>query len=103
MVHAELSAGSTLVYLGSVLHAAGRNTTDAAWRLGLHLSYTLGWLRTEENNFLGCPLEVVRTLPRNAQELLGYAIHDSLGRGGGYLGMVELKTPMELLEPVREP
>jgi hypothetical protein len=37
------------------------------------------------------------TLPRRAQELLGYAIYDSIGRGGGYLGMVRTQDPIELM------
>lgn len=97
LAYADMPAGSTVIYLGSVLHAAGHNSTPDTWRLGLHLSYVLGWLRTEENNFLGCPPDVARGLPRQAQALLGYAIHDALGKGGGYLGMIDLRDPMELL------
>jgi hypothetical protein len=63
----------------------------------MHLSYVLGWLRTEENHYLGTPLEVVRSLPRQAQELLGYAAHDAIEDGGGYLGAVDLSDPVELL------
>jgi hypothetical protein len=37
------------------------------------------------------------TLPRQAQELLGYAVYDAIPRGGGYLGMVRLQDPVELL------
>ena len=33
-----------------------------------------------------------------AQALLGYAIHDAIADGGGYLGMVHMRDPMELLE-----
>jgi ectoine hydroxylase-related dioxygenase (phytanoyl-CoA dioxygenase family) len=97
VAHAVMPAGSTVIYLGSTLHAAGSNTTSDDWRVGMHLSYTLGWLRTEENNYLGCPPTVARTYPRKTQEVLGYAIHDTLGHGGGYLGMVELQDPLERL------
>ena len=34
----------------------------------------------------------------DAQELLGYAVHDAIADGGGYLGMVHMRDPMELLE-----
>ena len=67
-------------------------------RRGAHLSYCLGWLRTEENNYLSCPPEVAATLPRQAQEVLGYAVHDGISRGGGYLGMVRMQDPVELLQ-----
>lgn len=95
---AEMPAGSTVVYLGSTIHGAGTNRTADTWRLGVHLSYTLGWLRTEENNYLGTPPEIARTMPRRAQEILGYAVHDAIDDLGGYLGMVELRDPVELME-----
>jgi ectoine hydroxylase-related dioxygenase (phytanoyl-CoA dioxygenase family) len=94
---AEMSAGSTVIYFGSTVHAAGDNVTEERWRLGLHMSYVLGWLRTEENNYLACPPSLARTLPPRSQELLGYSIHNTLDAGGGYLGMLELQNPMALL------
>lgn len=94
---ATMPAGSAVVYLGSTIHGGGANTTSATWRRGVHISYTLGWLRTEENNYLAVPPAVARTLPRRCQEVLGYAVHDALPRTGGYLGMVALRDPLELL------
>jgi hypothetical protein len=93
---AEMPAGSAVVYSGGTIHGGGANSTDIP-RRGAHLSYTLGWLRTEENNYLSVPPALAATLPRRAQELLGYALHDSLRRGGGYLGMVRMQDPVELL------
>ena len=61
---AEMPAGSAVLYLGSTIHGAGTNSTADEWRLGLHVSYVLGWLRTEENNYLAVPPEIARTLPR---------------------------------------
>ncbi|MDX2165556.1 MAG: phytanoyl-CoA dioxygenase family protein [Deltaproteobacteria bacterium] len=95
---ADMAAGSAVVYLGSTIHGGGANSTADAWRRGVHLSYTLGWLRTEENNYLAVPPAVARTLPRRCQEVLGYAVHDALLHGGGYLGMVALRDPLELLD-----
>jgi ectoine hydroxylase-related dioxygenase (phytanoyl-CoA dioxygenase family) len=94
---AEMPAGASVVYLGSTIHGGGANTTRDTWRRGLHLSYVVGWLRTEENNTLGTPPDVARTLPRQAQELLGYAIHDAIAAGGGYLGSVDLRDPVDML------
>lgn len=96
IAYAEMTAGSAVVYLGGTIHGGGANTTDAP-RRGAHLSYCLGWLRTEENHFLSVPPAAAATLPRRAQELLGYKLHDSLSRGGGYLGMVRMQDPIELL------
>jgi ectoine hydroxylase-related dioxygenase (phytanoyl-CoA dioxygenase family) len=93
---AEMPAGSTVIYLGSTIHGAGRNSTRQS-RRGLHLSYVVGWLRTEENNYLATPPEVARQLPRQAQELLGYAVHDAIQDAGGYLGVVGLRDPLEQL------
>jgi ectoine hydroxylase-related dioxygenase (phytanoyl-CoA dioxygenase family) len=94
---AEMPAGSAVIYTGGTIHGGGANRTDVP-RRGAHLSYCLGWLRTEENNYLSCPPSVAATLPRRAQEVLGYAVHDSLPRGGGYLGMVRMQDPVELLQ-----
>ncbi|HEY2301302.1 MAG TPA: hypothetical protein VGH66_05390 [Acidimicrobiales bacterium] len=90
-------AGSSVIYLGSTIHGAGTNRTAGTWRHGVHLSYTLGWLRTEENNYLAVPPAVARTLPVLAQEILGYAVHDAIADAGGYLGMVQLRDPMAML------
>jgi ectoine hydroxylase-related dioxygenase (phytanoyl-CoA dioxygenase family) len=100
-VAAEMPAGSAVLYLGSTIHGGGANTTADEWRRGMHLSYVLGWLRTEENHYLGTPLEVVRGLPRRSQELLGYAVHDALAQAGGYLGTVDLRDPVELIQAGR--
>ena len=96
IAYAEMPAGSAVVYTGGTIHAGGSNITDVP-RRGAHLSYCLGWLRTEENNYLSTPPAVAATLPRAAQELLGYAVHDSIPRGGGYLGMVRMQDPVDLL------
>jgi ectoine hydroxylase-related dioxygenase (phytanoyl-CoA dioxygenase family) len=96
ITYAEMPAGSAVVYSGGTIHAGGANHTTLA-RRGAHLSYCLGWLRTEENNYLAVPPALAVTLPRRAQELLGYAVHDGIGRGGGYLGMVRMQDPVELL------
>jgi ectoine hydroxylase-related dioxygenase (phytanoyl-CoA dioxygenase family) len=97
MACAEMPAGSAVVYLGSTIHGGGRNSTADEWRRGIHMSFVVGWLRTEENNYLSTPPDVARTLPRRSQELLGYSAHDALAYGGGYLGTVDLLDPIELL------
>lgn len=93
---AEMSAGSALIYTGGVIHGGGANITEQP-RRAVHLSYCLGWLRTEENNYLSIPPAIAAALPRQAQELLGYSVYDGIARGGGYLGMVRMQDPVELL------
>lgn len=97
LVAAEMPAGAAVLYLGSTYHAGGTNSTDGEERRGFHLSFVLGWLRTEENNTLSTPPDVARHLPRRAQELLGYKAHDAIATGGGYLGTVDVRHPTELL------
>ena len=98
---AVMPAGSAVIYLGSTLHGAGANRTASEWRRGLHLSYVVGWLRTEENNVLATPARVARALPERAQRLLGYGVHDAIAKLGGYCGMVELRDPVALLREGR--
>ncbi len=97
LVPAEMRAGSAVVYLGSTIHGGGANVTAGDRRRGMHVSYCVGWLRTEENQYLAVPLDAVRAMPRRAQELLGFSVHDAIDAGGGYLGAVELQDPVELI------
>lgn len=97
IAYAEMSAGDAVVYLGSVIHFGGTNSTADQWRRGIHLSYCLGWLRTEENNYLATPPAVAATLSPKAQDLIGYSMHDAIAVGGGYLGMVDMRNPMDML------
>ncbi|MEY2434673.1 MAG: hypothetical protein QOC92_4398, partial [Acidimicrobiaceae bacterium] len=97
IAYAEMPAGSAVIYTGGTIHGGGANSTDVQ-RRGAHLSYCLGWLRTEENNYLAVPPSLAAGLPRQAQELLGYAVHDSIPRGGGYLGMLRMQDPVDLLQ-----
>jgi ectoine hydroxylase-related dioxygenase (phytanoyl-CoA dioxygenase family) len=86
----ETPAGSALVYLGTVWHGGGANTT-AASRLGVVMHYCRGWLRPAENHVLVVPPEVARTLPERLQELLGYNI------AFPFIGYVDGRHPRKLL------
>lgn len=68
---AEMSAGSVLLYTGSVFHGGGENRSDSD-RIGVNLTYTLGWLRQEENQYLSCPPELASQLSPELQDMLGY-------------------------------
>ena len=97
LAYAEMPAGAAVIYLGSTLHAGGANVSEGR-RRGVHMSYCLGWLRTEENNLLAVPPEKARKLSRRAQELVGYGVHDAIEDFGGYLGMLDMNHPTVLLE-----
>jgi len=73
VVQAVMPPGSVLLYTGSVFHGGGENRS-ASDRIGANLTYALGWLRQEENQYLSCPPEIARTLPAELQDLLGYTL-----------------------------
>jgi ectoine hydroxylase-related dioxygenase (phytanoyl-CoA dioxygenase family) len=74
--YAEMRRGSLLLYTGGVFHGGGENRSQED-RIGANLTYTLGWLRQEENQYLACPPEIARGFDRELQDLLGYTL-------GGY-------------------
>ena len=71
--------GSLLLYLGSTFHGGGANQSDAP-RSGLINTYSLGWLRQEENQYLTIPRDVADSYPEQIRRLMGYQAHgESLG------------------------
>ena len=88
---AVMSKGSVLLYVGSIFHGGGANTTDVH-RIGINIGYSLAWLRQEENQYLACPPEIARTLPEGLLRLMGYQ------RGSYALGYVDdLREPIDWL------
>ena len=73
ITQAEMKAGSVLMYSGSVFHGGGANTSDQD-RIGINITYALGWLRQEENQYLSCPPELAKDLTPTLQGLAGYAM-----------------------------
>ena len=74
VVHAVMPKRSVLVYLGSVLHGGGANQSDRP-RMGLVNTYSLGWLRQEENMYLTIPREIAESYPEDIRRLMGYQGH----------------------------
>ncbi len=92
-VPAEMEKGSVLLYTGSLYHGAGANRSTRT-RRGVNLTYSVSWLRQEENQYLAVPLEVARTLPVELLRLMGYS------RGAYALGYVDdLRDPIEVVRP----
>lgn len=73
-IAAEMEPGAALIFLGSTLHGAGANLTDAV-RRGLVVGYSLGWLKPYENQWLAYPPEIARTFPSELAALVGYRQH----------------------------
>jgi|TARA_B100001167_G_scaffold134221_1_gene84654 ectoine hydroxylase-related dioxygenase (phytanoyl-CoA dioxygenase family) len=93
---AEMKAGSVLFYTGSLYHGAGPNSTESV-RIGLTIQYTLGWLRQEENQYLGNSSEVLNELPEDLLRLMGYK------GAASSLGFYDnLKDPMAAIRPELE-
>lgn len=90
---AEMAKGSALFYTGSIYHGGGANRSDAP-RCGINITYSVSWLRQEENQYLSCPLEIARTLPVELLRLMGYS------RGGYALGYVDdVRDPLKIVRP----
>lgn len=87
---AEMTPGSALIFLGSILHGAGANVSDSV-RRAIIVGYCLGWLRTFENQYLVYPPEIARTFNPDLAALVGYAQHRP------NLGNVEGQCPSVLL------
>lgn len=85
-VPAAMPKGSALFYLGSTWHGGGANRSDSP-RTGLINTYSLGWLRPEENHILEVPPKVARKYDERIRRLLGYTTHgtgqDQLGHYSG--------------------
>jgi hypothetical protein len=80
VARAVMPKGSVLFWLRSTIHGGGANT-GATPHSGLFISYCLGWLRQEDNQYLLIPREVAESFPENVSRLLGYQAH------GKYLGI----------------
>lgn len=73
---AEMAKGSLLLYLGSTYHGGGANAA-AAPRMALVNTYALGWLRQEENMYVGVPRDIADSYPERIRQLMGYQQYGS--------------------------
>ena len=94
-IPAEMSKGSVLVWVGSLWHGGGANRTDQR-RVGIAMNYCAGYIRQQENQQLGIPMEVAATFSPRLQELVGYGIYR------GLIGHIDKRSPIELLGDVPE-
>lgn len=74
VAQAVMPRGSVLFYLGRAVHAGGKNNTDIP-RTGLITTYSLGWLRQEENAYLTVPRDIADSYPDPIRRLMGYQAH----------------------------
>jgi ectoine hydroxylase-related dioxygenase (phytanoyl-CoA dioxygenase family) len=70
---AVMRRGSALFYTGKVFHGAGENKSDRL-RQAINITYAVGWVRQEENQYLSTPLEIAKTLPDDLLKVMGYQL-----------------------------
>jgi len=88
-VPAEMGAGSVLVWHGSLWHGGGANTTQER-RVGVAMNYCAGWVRQQENQQLGIPIDTIRGFEPRLQELCGFGIYNFL------IGHIDKRSPAEV-------
>jgi ectoine hydroxylase-related dioxygenase (phytanoyl-CoA dioxygenase family) len=88
--YAEMDIGDCTLMLGNVYHGAGANQTTDEFRHVAICLFCPGVYRTEENQFLAVPRDLVVKYPEDVQDLLGWRASTP------YLGWHELDHPFNL-------
>jgi hypothetical protein len=94
-ITAVMPAGSVVVFVGTLWHGAGANTTDTP-RLAATTQYCEPWLRPQEAYTLSVSRSVAAGLSQDIQRMLGYSIHPP------FVGMVDGMHPVRLLHRPRQ-
>jgi ectoine hydroxylase-related dioxygenase (phytanoyl-CoA dioxygenase family) len=89
-IAAEMRRGSVLVWNGSLWHGGGANRSRGR-RVGIAMNYCAGFIRQQENQQLGIPLERVRTFSPRLQELCGFGTYRHL------IGHIAKRSPAQVL------
>lgn len=87
----HMPAGSVMIFHGSLWHGGGSNRTQDQWRLGVNVQYCPGFVRQQQNPYLGIPHEVAATFSDRLLELLGYRLYK------GAMGHVDGRSPGEVV------
>jgi ectoine hydroxylase-related dioxygenase (phytanoyl-CoA dioxygenase family) len=87
VTYAEMDIGDCTLMLGNVYHGAGSNVTKDEYRHVAICLFCPGTHRTEENQFLAVPRELVTKYPEDIQDLLGWKASTP------YLGWHDLDHP----------
>ncbi len=89
-IGAVMRRGSVLVWHGSLWHGGGANRSGDR-RVGIAMNYCAGYVRQQENQQLGIPLEVIRGFSPRLRELVGFSTYS------GLIGHIDKRTPEEAL------
>jgi ectoine hydroxylase-related dioxygenase (phytanoyl-CoA dioxygenase family) len=90
-IAAEMPRGSVLVYNGSLWHGGGANTTRER-RVGIAMNYCVGWMRQQENQLLGIPMDIARGFSPRLRKLCGWGLYKKL------MGHIDKAAPEYLLD-----
>lgn len=90
-IAAEMPRGSVLVYNGSLWHGGGANTTNER-RVGIAMNYCAGWIRQQENQMLGIPMDVARGFSQRLRRMCGWGLYKKL------MGHVDKAPPEYMLD-----
>jgi ectoine hydroxylase-related dioxygenase (phytanoyl-CoA dioxygenase family) len=74
LVPVEMSAGSLILFAGTLLHRGGANRTQESRRAFSH-QYCEPWARQQENFTLSVPRDRAQGMSPRLRGLLGYSIH----------------------------
>lgn len=89
-IPAEMAKGSVLVWHGSLRHGGGANTTSER-RTGLAMNYCAGWVRQQENQQIGIPVDTLRTFEPRLRELCGFGVYH------GLIGHIDRRSPADVV------
>ncbi|MFP8875839.1 MAG: phytanoyl-CoA dioxygenase family protein [Myxococcota bacterium] len=92
---ATMTAGSALVYHGSLWHGGGANRSQAP-RLGVVVNYCAGFLRQEECQLLALPRERVANFDPRLRAMVGYGLYR------GLFGHIDQRDPATFIDPDAE-
>jgi ectoine hydroxylase-related dioxygenase (phytanoyl-CoA dioxygenase family) len=87
----EMPAGAVMIFHGSLWHGGGANVTAGEWRLGVNVQYCPGFVRQQQNPYLGIPADVAATFSDRLLGLLGYRLYK------GIMGHVDGRSPGEVV------
>lgn len=90
-ISAVMSAGSVVVFLGTLWHGGGANRSDLP-RMAVTHQYCEAYMRQQENYLLELSKDVVRELSPEIRSLVGYSVYPP------FMGMVNGKHPLRSLE-----
>ncbi|MBI5506326.1 MAG: phytanoyl-CoA dioxygenase family protein [Deltaproteobacteria bacterium] len=89
-IAAQMPRGSVLVWHGSLWHGGGANSSGQR-RVGIAMNYCAGFVRQQENQQLGIPLQVAQDFSPRLKELCGFGIYQ------GLIGHIDKKSPADVL------